>query len=418
MMSARAQTIRDYYLDSSGRAESARPNPLFAGRNTELDSVLRSAARLDRSAAPIENMTAVFYGAPGAGKSELLSQLRVRLGALDTRQPIVCLRGDIELLTNADAFAEALIRALARPGAKARMTLGAKNIAVGARLDVPGQIGAGLNVAVERGTGGDGDSGRLKRLTAEPYRKAGSPVVVLLVDEAQKKLESVSGLQNFVLPFHLGETGMKVLAIYGGLGNTLYELGQCGVTRPGDHMCHLILRLDDRHVTDMARQALRATTGQSPDVIDEWASVIAEYAQGWPMHLSHALKAVAGQAHPNGWTLDGAGFHDAMRDAEAKRVRYYGDRLQACDDLDAGQYARWARTLRRIEQVDAGHMADALDLPRSEAKRLVRQAVRAGLLEPVPEGGAYVSPIPSLLDHIESRGRARARSASSEAPTT
>ena len=47
-------------------------------------------------------------------------------------------------------------------------------------------------------------------------------------------------------------------------------------------------------------------------------------------------------------------------------------------------------------------MARSLNISDESAETLARQAVRAGLLEPGPYG--YVSPVPSLIDHIERRG--------------
>ena len=404
-MTANTQAVRDYFLDNSLRAETVERNPLFRGRKKEIDSVLRSAAKLDRSTVPLANMTALIHGAPGAGKSELMAQLQSRLTTLDTRKPIAFLWGGVELLTNADIFAGALRKALPK---RARWPFFAQKVSAEVKGEFLG-VGAGsVGIKVEDGSAGTGDIARLMRLTEGPYRRVGLPVIVLMIDEAQHALNAASPVpSNFVSSLHLGQTGMKVLTVYGGLGNTPVELGRCGVSRPGDNLVHPLGPLDDTQVRHMAVEGLSALTAQPPDTIDEWAGSIVRYAQGWPMHLSHALKAVAGQAHPDGWTLDREGFDEAMRVANDNRASYYGQRLQACPQLRPVQFETWAKLFRDGPK-DADHVAVALKIPPADADALVAQAVRAGLIEQ-EKGRKHVSPIPSLLDYVEEEGRAHSR---------
>ena len=112
MSDERNQAIRTYFLENSGRAELGDPNPLFAGRDNVLNAILRSAEKLSRSAGPMANLSTVVYGAPGSGKSELLAQLRERLGALKTDSPVAVVSGGAELLTEAAAFGGAVYEQL------------------------------------------------------------------------------------------------------------------------------------------------------------------------------------------------------------------------------------------------------------------------------------------------------------------
>ena len=67
---------------------------------------------------------------------------------------------------------------------------------------------------------------------------------------------------------------------------------------------------------------------------------------------------------------------------------------------------QWVR-LFRIEEgeqcPDETDVAAEFGLSLQDADALVDSAVAAGLIEPTPDG--YISPIPSLLDHIEDTTR-------------
>ena len=293
--SERAQAIREYFANQYDRVNRRKPNPLFAGRDEELNRVLRYAIALDRAEHPEENMTALFYGAPGSGKSEMLTQLRA-----------------------------ALRDALTKP-------------------------------------------------------------------------------ECFVRHLHKAETGLKVLTVYGGLGNTPNLLAKCGVTRPGQHMRFPLKRLDPEDARNIATEALAATTDKPEDVIAMWAGEIVEFAQGWPAHLNTALRAVATHAQPNGWRLDPDGFNSAMTAAHENRRTYYEDRLDRCERLGPRQYSRWAALMRRTHTVRAHNVGAALGLSDEDANALTADAVAAGLLEPLG-GRKYATPIPALLRHIEAEG--------------
>ncbi len=63
--------------------------------------------------APLKNLTRVLYGAPGAGKSEILLHLRERAEALSTpERPVWVVEGSADMLHDAEAFEAQLHRQL------------------------------------------------------------------------------------------------------------------------------------------------------------------------------------------------------------------------------------------------------------------------------------------------------------------
>ncbi len=396
--SERAQAIREYFANQYDRANRRKPNPLFAGRDEELNRVLRYAVALDRAEHPEENMTALFYGAPGSGKSEMLTQLRAALRDADWTEPPVILTGRTDMLTEAAAMAKAIHRQ-APPEIADRLNAMMKDTQWS--LGIPSVIGAQWKNLTPRS-----EIGKLvdvaECLTGWGRRR--TPTIILMVDEAQEELrEALTKPECFVRHLHKAETGLKVLTVYGGLGNTPTILAKCGVTRPGQHMRFPLKRLGHDDARNIATEALAATTDKPGGVIAMWAGEIVEFAQGWPAHLNTALRAVATHAQPNGWCLDPDGFNSAMTTAHENRRTYYEDRLDRCERLDPRQYSRWAALMRRTHPVRAHNVGAALGLSDDEANALTAEAVGAGLLEPLG-GRKYATPIPSLLRHIEAEG--------------
>ena len=399
----RRRAIRTYFLEAPARAETNRPNPLFGGRDDAIEPILRDVGRLARSPGPLANLSTVIHGAPGSGKSELLEQLRAHAGEMNMDPPVAVVRGDAGTLTDAAAFGAAVCEALgerARKRLRDTFELEGGDIALGP---------LGLTVGRKDAPSPRSERALMREVAGGLNAAANHPTIILAVDEAQGELrDALKARESLVLSLHKGETGLKVLPIYAGLGNTADELQECGVSRLGDGKRRLMRRLPDSDVAAMADEALEALTGLEGLAAVRWVDEIVEYAQGWPMHLSHALRSVAERAAPD-WSLDGGGFRDAMRDAGRKRVRYYGDRLRRAEpELRPPMYAAWAGLFGNGNAAYAEDIAAALGLSDDDAYELAGKAVAAGLLERTGMG-EYISPIPSLADHIERRGARYAR---------
>ena len=369
----RTQAIRDYFAWNFDRAGN-HPNPLFAGRDAEMNGVLHHVGLLHRSDGPMPNMTGLIFGAPGAGKSELLVQLKARIQDVDPDNPPIVIQEGADVLLHPSSLAAALYDEVPTP-AQHRLRARGWSFDTATMKFGPAELAAS-----------GGHVGALKYIARELREANGGsmPTVVLLIDEAQARLAKVAPYPDaqYALAMHLGETGLKVLTVYGGLGNTPDALADCGVTRPNQHMRFLLRRLDDPTSRGIAAEALAAITDQPPRVIGEWAEAIAAHSDGWPAHLSTAIRLVTDRARENDWRLDRDGFNAAMARPHKLRRRYCSDRLWRCKSLDTTQYGRWAAMMRANEEVTAAVVGDALDLDLPGAKALVADAVAAGLLDP------------------------------------
>ena len=400
----RSAAIREYLAEHDDRAETDHPNPLFAGREKVMRSTLLSLDRLIAAKRPMPNLTTVVYGAPGAGKSEILEQLRARVAKMATDAPVIAMDAGSAELTRASAFASTLARiapeavSRTRGGRRTRWDLevGVESIRAKFRREVDNTV-ASSRSEIER----------LNNLADNLHEYGGDPpVIVMLIDEAQGELNDVARTPgNFVMPMHVGKIRLKVLPVCAGLGNTLDALRECGVTRLASGRRHSVGRLRESAARTAAAEALHALAGQGHDILGRWADKTVEVTQGWPMHMSHVFKAAAARARPERWALDDDGFKAALRDAEQERVRYYDDRLAACPALKRRDYRDWAKLVEGMGHVgiDSHQVSEALSIPEDQAETRIAQAVRAGLLEQAG-GDAYTAPIPSLTDHIAARG--------------
>ena len=401
----RTQAIRDYFEWNHDRADASEPNPLFAGRDEELNEVLRYAGALDRSDTPRSNMTGLIYGAPGAGKSEILVQLKVALGATESENPPIVINGTGDILMNAGAFAKALYKAAPEPIRGHLREQGWRLDSASVKL---GPVGLTARREPDRLPLG----GQIDALNdiARHLREANGglmPTVVLLIDEAQAKLAKVARYPaaHYVLELHLGETDLKTLTVYGGLGNTPDALADCGVTRPGHQMRFPLRCLENPTVRNIAVEALAATTGHAHHAIDEWADTIVAFADGWPAHMNTAIRAVADRARANDWRLDRGGFNAAMTRAHELRRQYCSDRLQRCKSLRPEQFSAWAGLFDGRAFVTEGTIRESLKIDAPEAEALTRKAIHGGLLEQ-RDPGCYIPPIPSMVAHIAALGQA------------
>ena len=399
MTADRTEAIRSYFSRQRERADARYPNPLFRGREVAVDRIVADAIELIGSDRPAPNLSRILYGAPGAGKSEILVQLRRRLEALGTnKRPVWVVDGNADMLHDAVAFETHLQRQLPRDWVRNLWDW----------VEVSGGIQAGpVSLSVSRK-----DDPALPELTRLTYladalvRKANDPTVVLLVDEAQDEVSDAREAgPTFARALHKADIPLKVLPVYAGLGNTPVELARCGVSRPEPRNCHLLECLDGDVAESIARDGLAALTGRDNGEIGAWARRIAADSQGWPKHLSNTLGAVAGIARSQGWTMSAADFERAMKEADAARANYYSDRLKRMRGaLKAEQYSRWARMFDRREAVTSTEVARAMGLDSDAGDRLVGLAVRAGVLEE-RRSDEYVAPIPSMIAHIAARGR-------------
>ncbi len=205
----------------------------------------------------------MLQGAPGAGKTAILSELERRW----------------------EARIAILIAEAVRPGSSE----GWRTTRTG---DVSGGVGAGVACVGGR----SGRSIAPDRVTLYTPRETLPPhkwprPVCLMVDEIQDVDPEAKSLLRAL---HLGTMGLPVVAVYAGLGDSHDVLQDTGMTRVSQGAVHNIGTLAPEEAAEAVELMLDRFRVDRTGAADGWPQRLAEVSERWPQHLHNGMRALAG----------------------------------------------------------------------------------------------------------------------------
>ncbi len=296
---------------------------IFVGRDVELRKVasrLRTVEGRKDEQWPGQDLTLVFQGAPGAGKSALLEKLASNFPAGRRGGPIAVRFDSDDLCLPEDRLqfriAERLARVRPQTFGRWRKTFPA------------GRIGAGntyLDVQLDQS---NAEERRLGKLLAT------SPVL-LLFDEIQASAMAASGggaanLERNLRWLHLGSHGLAMFPVFGGLANSGDLLRESGLARLSSESEFTLPRFSNETSNELARKFadIYLSTARPPaEMIETWSVAMLRDSHGWPMHCRNFLNALGSQIRECDWRPAEIDLDQARLKAAASRSRYYGHRL-------------------------------------------------------------------------------------------
>ena len=400
------QATLDEYIDLGDRSRE----PVFVGRDEHLEKIERSlrTARSDAS-----SRTVIFQGAPGAGKSALLRELRERYEGADAVLAVEVDPGDMCPRGVFDALAQALDIERRGETETSRRVEGVAKLAV---------VGAEVSTTILNRS--PSDTAELERTRIVPWqlmrKRLGDALahraVLLLCDEAQTLLHEGAppGVRQTVQSLHRGDPArgfLRIVPVFAGLSDTGDVLDECGVTREAIDNAMSLPPLDIARSSEYATKILgylgvNTNTSDARALVD-WAVGCSD---GWPHHLRMAMTGIAhamrAQNSPNLRTLDRPSIVEYVTE---RRNDYYGKRIKATKHpafrdafralalKTAGDTAEVAELVMVAKQ--ALHGADAaLEPPAPYA--LVASAIHAGILQHV-SSTHLTCPIASMRPWLE-----------------
>ncbi len=311
------------FAESTDRAEAM----FFVGRRREIEGIEGACARAFESVMEgrkPEGETRIVQGAPGAGKTALLSRLG-RIWDVDEAAPDHVLL-DLGILDSKAGLAKAIIdaRDLLDPevvsgsidAGKSREFQRTRTTDMRGRGGAPGVVG--------------GEIGRVT-ITAPPEYSLDmvgrlfpphlwERPLCLMFDEAHDITEA----QVRVLrPLHLGTHRVPAVPVLAGLGNTRENAEKRGLSRIADGADCTLGPL----LTDEAAEAVEMfldwfDVDRSVANID-WPTELAKRSDGWPQHLHTAMQALSrGLLAADGRLADVDGAA-VLQDARGRREAYY-----------------------------------------------------------------------------------------------
>ncbi len=293
--------------------------PVFVGREDILSDIV-SAADLGRETGQSEpGLTRVIQGAPGAGKSSILEELKRRseenqdlpqvllLNSARIKSPVDVLRPLAEMISpaQADVFlanyqhtmsAESGVTVpFIRAGAKAETT----------RTLVPQTP----------------DWGAMRKwIDATESVELGGPVI-LAIDEAQRfHRDEEDPLAKLFQDVHDG-CGLPIILVLAGLANTAERAMKMKLTR--GRVDHDIGRFDRETARFLMTRFCKHFGLTGIEEAQGPLYALADKCDGWPRHLHFALQAVADQALVSDGDIRQADWSQIRRVTAISRQDYY-----------------------------------------------------------------------------------------------
>ncbi len=395
--------------------------PVFVGREDLLGEILtkarRSLERVRSGQPPPPGNAIIIQGAPGAGKSSVLRELKSRSDAKDTSRTVVI--SNIELQQALPDVVQALAFAGAATPETWHRTLSRYGDSWVQRIDQINAFGLGISLTDTPPPAAAQDLMSLKtQVPAETWQR---PVIVA-VDEAQRLPTGTDTPQAlFLQAVHDAATSLPLTLVCAGLGDTQSRLRDLGLTH--GIRAHALGCLTRAESTTLLERFC-AHFGMPMERCRGRALAVVHTTDGWPRHVHWAQQALAEAA----LEPDVNGDLDRITD---------WDRVQArSDELRHGYYATQFSQDMAVSRKLVGRVMFAVgkaqrlgqSLPRDHVVTLVEthaesedgagwrlpqghdsesyvtHLIHCGALQDDPDTGLLTCPIPSFQRYIITRG--------------
>lgn len=336
--------------------ESTRSDPLvFAGRRDEIGKVLRAAANPPPNGP--RSRTILIQGAPGSGKTSLISRL---CRELETDSEAGALF--LETIPGESAVQRAY-------GQLASMLIGARSPTRDG--DTQSAIRGGANLGIARG-----DRAITQRVSFPKFHSAMDIAsewkgkwgpkqrIVVFVDEVQE-IKPGSAAEAMLQDLH-AQTKIPVFLVCAGLSNSDLALSDAGLSRVENKV--FLGRLANQEALDCAQRSLRKVLARgvtgSNSAVETCAGALARASDDWPRHLQVYLQstwqALLAQTAPD---LDKVDLKSVIKSGNERRESYYRARIKI------------SRTPAEVIAALHRRLLDDKGCDESQARRVIGKAV-------------------------------------------
>ncbi len=415
------------------RQEKSAP-PVFIGRQAILEDVVRRAeAGWKNNQQGEPGHTHIIQGAPGAGKSSIVSELAKRLNkSHHTEQnwtvgePRLLLLDPIDII-DLDLGLGELARLISPKQAKKLVTRTSDTAGIEAGVDLKVAGGRGhRNRTTERATSAAITT--LKNWLRDHQIRFRGPIIIA-IDEAQTlpAANSTPGSQ-FLLSLHQNTYQLPISVVLAGLSDTQARASELGLTRGFN--VHSIGRFDRKESRDLM-QKWCAHFGIKIGDQQQRLHRYCELADDWPRHLHCAQKAIAQvivnkskvQSNFTGElnTLTEQDWTQVTVQFAQYRIAYYRERvspeMQTYERLVANLMESLNTPQKRTDILDAfagGSKSPDFPLYAKEVTDFFNHLIHQGALEEIVGENSFYCPIPSfrtyLIETAKSSGNSRSYS--------
>ncbi|MCY4314468.1 MAG: ATP-binding protein [Gammaproteobacteria bacterium] len=399
--------------------------PVFVGREDILEDILdQSHHSFKRGSAPAKNAK-VINGAPGAGKTSLLTELSQR-GRTEENHPRTVVVTSAEIKNRLPDVMKAIVIAASKPKNQWLASLKTRGSDLGQRIGNVSFLSFRADFAQMTQPRGPDDLYTLARMV--PTGKWEHPVI-LAIDEAQRLRGDITTPHaEFLQAIHdANRVPLPLTLVFAGLGDTQERVNDMGIT----NCVHVFAvgalnRKEQAQVVDGFCEHFGVEVGTHRERLHSFF----EPTDGWPRHIYWAQCALAETL----LVPDVDGHLDKVSDwstieqrRDRLRIRYYEDRrslaLKISDKLVGAVMKTVAAYNDRGIKINFSRLADQIHCYSHEFKiyssgwcvpedfgtgsgairRYIEHLVHQGALAEDVWSNTYRCPIPSFQSHLISR---------------
>ena len=326
--------------------------PFFTGREKQLEDIedaVDEAMVMVAKGESVSSATRVFYGAPGAGKTSLLNEIKRRYEQLPKSKGSVVATFSILNLKDEVSLVSKITDLVEKNGAclfdQSTTVVSGFNVWFASVQESQTQASPGISFE------------SLKRhLPPAEWRHP----LILMVDEIQ----NVGGEEKKILQsLHQGTHDLPIIPVFAGLGNSIDVLDSLGLSRTNENNIHSIGAL----ALDEAQEAIGKFldcyqvkyTNQSAVM---WQRELSTCSDCWPQHLHNGMRALAEGLIKVEGVLDEVAFDDFQRVERHYRLTAYRRRQSREMAASYELIARIMMDVVKADGLDEGDILDAIDL--------------------------------------------------------
>jgi len=397
------------------------PPPVFVGRENILDEIIRKSVRAFAKGRSPQGSTRVIQGAPGAGKSSLLSELSLR--SKESALPRVVKISDINLKQNIPN----VIRSIALTG-----TMTEKSWAVvlqryrdkwAERLEPLQGLALDFNLDIDLSKFiNKGHINTLIELEEKIPSNRWHSSVILAVDEAQNLPPgNYTPHADFLQSIHNSTTSLPITQVLAGLSDTQECVLQMGMTNGVRfHTIGCLSRSEQIELIDKFCDHFGIEMGSQRKKLMEFFAP----TNGWPRHMYWAQQALAEillDPDIDGYMDNIEDWVSLQKRRDEFRIGYY--QVQTSPDMESSRKLLAAvlmevgRKQNNNERFFFDEVKDAVikhenkdtgsgwQIPEGlNAQSYLQHLIRRGVLQKDSRSESYVCPIPSFQSYLIKQG--------------
>lgn len=392
---------KDALKNQLSRGERDRPL-VFKGRENVLVHIETQLQKLQTSPEAIDSNTQVIHGAPGVGKTSLLTELKKKYGSAYSGIVVIGITG--KDLASKNEFVGSVLGSLEEGVNGLNVKITTKKSGGFTAYFVKG------DVVKEKEYASPIESMNLRTIWASLYELLDDDRVLLLcVDEAQT-IETEVGKKNnpILMDLHTRQTNkLRVLPIFAGLNDTESILENEGLSRlDGKNTFHLSsLSLDEAKGVVKGvfnHDSLGLTNLFSQEDINLIAVSLATASQ-WPRHLHYYIEGVLQEIQSDQQREIPNHFVDltkALEYGHQERVNYYDNRARSMEPEFVEAISKLLQNpSQRLSKKNLHNIArDHFDMSDEQYNSSYQKAIHNGIIEEIGSGSqcSLQMPTPSL----------------------